>query len=269
MYFSNPANADEMATAADGPADGVRIALLFRQRSLQTLVLDALASAGLQGEPCADTPALLCALRHQTYDAVLLQDDEEHAPLCLAMLQAQGACGLPCIVVGTSGGDGVARALQHGASDYAGVVSDGAELLSRLQAQLLLRRSSAERARLEVAGYVLDARTQVVASGDGEVGLTGREFALAWALFANSGRTVSLPALGAQVWGRSAEVCKRTIEQHVYKLRRKLGAVGLAGVRIQAAYGVGYRLDIDEGRPAARASGVTPAYVSPGKLSVQ
>ncbi|MCW7541560.1 response regulator transcription factor [Aquabacterium sp. A7-Y] len=245
----------------------MRIALLFRQRALEALVLDALASAGLQGEPCPDTAALLSALRRESFDAVLLQDDEELAPLCLAMLRAQGACVLPSIVVGTPGGDGLARALQHGASDYAEVDADGSVLLSRLHAHLLWRRSSAERSHLEVATYRLDARTQVLSSRDAEVGLTGREFALAWTLFANTGRVVSLPALGAQVWGRSAQVGKRTVEQHVYKLRRKLARAGLAGVRIQAAYGVGYRLDIDEGYQGE--GGGRPADLPPQKLSIQ
>jgi DNA-binding winged helix-turn-helix (wHTH) protein len=47
------------------------------------------------------------------------------------------------------------------------------------------------------------------------------------------------------VWGRSSDVCKRTLEQHIYKLRRKLatGRRG-AGFRIQAVYSVGYRLDL-------------------------
>lgn len=234
----------------------MKIALLFGRRLSHLLVTEALQQAGMQAAAFTDVQALLGALRREDFDAVVLEDDEEQTSLWLCMLQMQGAAGLPRIVAGGLGGAGVASALQHGASDYANMQSGAAELVSRLRAHVLLRRNAGGQRRLCTAGFVLDAKTQVLAGEGVEVCLTGREFALAWTLFANAGCVVSLPALSAQVWGRSVDVCKRTIEQHVYKLRRKLASEGIRGVRIQAAYAVGYRLDLDEapataGRPDA------------------
>ncbi|WP_186830742.1 winged helix-turn-helix domain-containing protein [Mitsuaria sp. TWR114] len=87
---------------------------------------------------------------------------------------------------------------------------------------------------------------------DQEISLTAREFALAWVLFSNAGRVVSASSLTARVWGGGTDICKRTLEQHVYRLRRKLsgGATG-AVVRIQAIYSIGYRLDLLHEQPLA------------------
>jgi DNA-binding response OmpR family regulator len=67
-------------------------------------------------------------------------------------------------------------------------------------------------------------------------------------LFENLGRVVSMRTLSTEIWGRPSDIGKRTIEQHVYKLRRKLGQTTGPGrdnvPKIQTVYGVGYRLHL-------------------------
>ena len=141
-----------------------------------------------------------------------------------------------------------------GCSGFAYVVNyaDSVEpLLTRLRARVG-RPQQLRRMGLEVGPYSLDAAASAVRRDDQEISLTAREFALAWVLFSNAGRVVSASSLTARVWGGGTDICKRTLEQHVYRLRRKLsgGATG-AVVRIQAIYSIGYRLDLLHEQPLA------------------
>jgi DNA-binding winged helix-turn-helix (wHTH) protein len=104
-----------------------------------------------------------------------------------------------------------------------------------------------------------------------ELTLTPREFALAKILFAGVGRVVPLSSLSARVWGVSVELSKRTLEQHVYKLRRKLKECFREDVRIQAAYGIGYRLDLIVSVPptVARSEAATQSKSTGGWTGIE
>ncbi|MCW7540272.1 response regulator transcription factor [Aquabacterium sp. A7-Y] len=223
----------------------MKIATLFVGASVETIVLTALQEGGMRPAGFRGIAALIGALRQEPFDAVVLEDSEEELPNWLAMLQLHSTSQLPRIVVGTGLGAGLSRALHHGAHDYA-LLSDGAaDVVARVRAHVQLRRRTLSETQLKVRDYSLDACSLVLKKGGREISLTAREFALAWTLFVNQGRVVTVDTLSARVWGRSSEVCKRTIEQHIYKLRRKLIADPRSGPRIQAVYGVGYRLELE------------------------
>jgi DNA-binding response OmpR family regulator len=69
--------------------------------------------------------------------------------------------------------------------------------------------------------------------------LTPKEFDLLALLVRNPGRAFSRDYLIEKVWGYDAAGSDRTVDTHVLRLRRKLGA---AGDRIETVWGVGYRL---------------------------
>jgi len=55
---------------------------------------------------------------------------------------------------------------------------------------------------------------------------------------------ISRETIGMSLWSSDSEVAGRTIEQHVYKLRKKLQLGTERGVSIRTAYGQGYRLEL-------------------------
>jgi DNA-binding response OmpR family regulator len=225
----------------------VKIATLCHTRSLENFTAAALRAASFDAIHHQHLSSLLSALRADDTQAVLLEDNDEHIDGWLAALRMHGGRPLPIVVVGLGDSVGISRALQHGADDYA-VIGDGTDtLVHRLRGRIQSRVDRPRVTSLRAGPYSLHAPTQILSMGAGEVSLTAREFALAWALFENLGRVVSMKTLSTEIWGRSSDIGKRTIEQHVYKLRRKFGgdAPGQeAGPRIQTVYGVGYRLQL-------------------------
>jgi DNA-binding response OmpR family regulator len=75
--------------------------------------------------------------------------------------------------------------------------------------------------------------------------LTPKEFDLLELLVGHPGRAFSREYLLERVWGYEFGGADRTVDTHVLRLRKKLGALG---DRIETVWGVGYRF----ARPAAR-----------------
>jgi DNA-binding response OmpR family regulator len=74
--------------------------------------------------------------------------------------------------------------------------------------------------------------------------LTPREFATAWLFFTNAGVSLTRATVAKAIWGSETDCADRTIEQHVYKLRKKLTLGAENGVTLRTVYSVGYRLEV-------------------------
>ena len=103
--------------------------------------------------------------------------------------------------------------------------------------------------------------------------LTTREFAIAWLLFSRPGEYASRRHIAGAVWSSSEDIVGRTLEQHIYKLRKKLDLSGQHGIHLRTMYAHGYRVEMaevkevdPESSPLAPApSNVTPLAVRPEK----
>lgn len=225
----------------------MNVAMLCQSRPLEVFAATALQDSGLALTSYLHLPALLGALRSVEPRAVLLQDDHEQLPDSLAALRLHGAQSLPVIVLGNGDSAHISRALQLGADDYAVIGEGGDRLVHRVTGRIASRHARPSPTSLRAGPCVLHAPTQSLSLHDGEVSLTSREFALAWTLFENLGRVVSMRTLSTEIWGRPSDIGKRTIEQHVYKLRRKLSqdrTDSKVVPKIQTVYGVGYRMHL-------------------------
>jgi len=84
---------------------------------------------------------------------------------------------------------------------------------------------------------------------------------MAWLLFSNLGHYLTRKTISVAIWGVAEEIAGRTIEQHVYKLRKKLGLGTERGVTIRTAYARGYRLELcSETQTAARSATALTAH---------
>lgn len=84
-----------------------------------------------------------------------------------------------------------------------------------------------------------------------ELDLTGREFKLLCHLARHEGTVQSRDQLIAAVWGTSIHVLDRTVDTHIYTLRKKLGS---HAHYIESEVGLGYRLNSSKPRAAGLAS---------------
>ena len=69
--------------------------------------------------------------------------------------------------------------------------------------------------------------------------LTRKEYELIALLVSNAGEIIPRDALLWQVWGYSDQIRTRTLDVHVRRLRKKLGAY--ANQYIETIFGIGYR----------------------------
>ena len=103
-------------------------------------------------------------------------------------------------------------------------------------------RLSAAKQQLTVGDIVIEVAPRRVRRGGNAILLRRKEFDVLVKLMERAGEVVTKRELMQSVWGYKEDVVSRTLDQHVFELRRKLGhAPGEAGF-IQTELRVGYRL---------------------------
>ncbi len=127
-------------------------------------------------------------------------------------------------------------ALDAGADDYLVKPFDLAELSARIRA--VGRRYSGNPNPLVVVGDLdVDLAARSVHRAGKPIRLTQREWSLFEAFVQNPNQLISKARLEERLYSFDAEVESNTIEVHVARLRKKLGANAIETVR-----GMGYRL---------------------------
>jgi two-component system, OmpR family, response regulator len=136
------------------------------------------------------------------------------------------------------------RGLDEGADDYLPKPFSSAELLARIRA---VRRRANELAAetIRVGRLDFDVAHGEASVGSDRIELSRRESSVLSALVRRTGRTVLREALEQSVYGFDDEIQSNTLDSHVSRLRRKLGAAG-ARIEIHAIRGVGYLLCASE-----------------------
>jgi DNA-binding response OmpR family regulator len=142
--------------------------------------------------------------------------------------------------------DHAVQSLESGADAHLIKPVPMSELVARVAA--LLRRVYPESNRhvefTELGAYRLDLRERVAKLEDRIMSLTPREFELAWLLFRHAGQIVPREQLFTRVWGRDKLVWdSRSLDTHVYRLRKKLELCGKRGLRLRSVYQHGYCLE--------------------------
>jgi DNA-binding response OmpR family regulator len=136
--------------------------------------------------------------------------------------------------------------LELGADDYVTKPFSVRELLARVKA-LLRRAGPAEAAAsvLRSGGIEMDVERYEVRVRGKDVALTTKEFEFLKILLQAGGRALSRDQILEKVWGydRSMEIDTRTVDQHVARLREKLGG---EAARVATVKNVGYRIKPEE-----------------------
>ncbi|OUE36402.1 hypothetical protein BZY94_40885 [Burkholderia territorii] len=213
---------------------------------LRRHVSDAFSSDGVVVDEFSRELDVLRAMRVNRYDLVLI--DARTEPVQTSALLSWRSCNAdlctPAIVLTNQvGWTGLLGWIDAGATD---VVNRYDVEQIRFRAHLALQRRGTGTIanEIRIGRYLLKRDVGLVRLDDVDIPLTGREFAMAWLFFSNPGKFLSRAQIAAGIWGATAQIAARTLEQHVYKLRKKLCLSGASELILKTIYAHGYKLDV-------------------------
>ena len=203
-----------------------------------------LKGAGYQVFTAANgTKALEMARRHQP-DVIVLDlmlPEVDGIEVCKTLRRNPETTEIPILML-TAKADEIDRVigLEVGADDYVTKPFSPRELVLRIKN--ILRRgrlvSDKQPSVIELKDLVIDPERHEVTYRGKKVPLTVTEFKLLFILARRQGRIQSRERLLEDVWEYEADVFTRTVDTHMRRLRKKLGA---ASEYIETVRGVGYR----------------------------
>lgn len=242
----------------------MKLAVMTRNTSLFRLICRCFEADGAVCSRFADDVALARAVYREDFTAILVDAETGVSPLrpVLARRTCYADRRAPLIVVGAvHDRASITDTLDAGADDIVLAPIDSRELVLRVH--LALRRfqtvpGTPNDDDLECGAYRLDRGSCTVQIEGDSIRLTSREFAIAWLLFSRPGEYVSRRQIAGAVWSSSEDIVGRTLEQHIYKLRKKLNLNGAHGVHLRTMYAHGYRIErVDVPLTEAAAPGLT------------
>jgi len=136
--------------------------------------------------------------------------------------------------------------LEIGADDYVTKPYNPREVVARVRARL--RSQGAHQLQmLRVGGLEMDVERREVRVDDRSVELTPTEFNLLHVLLTRAGYVLTRSELVSKALGVDYEGLERTLDSHMRNLRHKIEPDSRQPTYIHTVYGVGYRLDYEEG----------------------
>lgn len=221
------------------------IGCYVRSDSLFAKLQSTLQGAGFSCERFASENSLSRMLSRREFVLLMIdignhRDDSEDF---VSWLNCRTGNSTPVIALSHGTPEMAALALNAGADDFIGAQFEAVEAIARVRAVIRRHHPNMARRTIALGKFTLD-RDAASAAYDGvPVELTPREFTMAWLFFSSPGVFISRSTMGASIWSADSEVAGRTIEQHIYKLRKKLQLGADRRVIIRTSYSQGYRLE--------------------------
>lgn len=148
---------------------------------------------------------------------------------------------VPLIMLTARGEEGdKLHGFEAGVDDYITKPFSPRELVARIKA--VLRRSSTQTTEglLQAEGLVLDTVSHRITAADESLEVGPTEYRLLQFFMSHAERVYSRGQLLDRVWGSNVYIEERTVDVHIRRLRKALGAQGYDRF-IQTVRGAGYR----------------------------
>lgn len=227
-----------------------KILLIEDEESLARLVSLQLKAYGYDVELAYDGQTALDKLSNSTYDVVLLDRMLPNGSGLEVLTKARGnGLETPVIfVTALNSPEHIIEGLDAGADDYVTKPFDERVLVSRIKS--LIRRTQFQSSEVEqdqdwlkIENISLNAKAFEVKVKDEKLNLTRSEFLLLQALMQQQGCVLTRKFLISTVQGEDVNVTGRTVDTHIFGLRKKMGD---SADLIETIRGVGYRMKLYE-----------------------
>lgn len=210
-------------------------------------VKTVLAQAGFEYERFPTANGLLRMIGRRQFDVLLIDlgTNLAEAEFFVSWLTCRSGDHTPVIALSDAhNAEFAALALDAGADDFISGQFEALESIARIRSAIRRCNPRSNGRTISIGGYTLHRESSILTYAGERVDLTPREFTMAWLFFSSPGVYISRATIGATIWSADSDVAGRTIEQHVYKLRKKLQLGPERGAKIRTAYSQGYRLEI-------------------------
>jgi DNA-binding response OmpR family regulator len=225
----------------------MRIAILEDDPSQAELLSHWLELGGHRPHPFDRGARLLQALERETFDVLLLDwnvPDISGIDVLMRVRRRLQSTIPVLFSTARSREEDVVRALREGADDYVTKPVRRMELLARLES--LARRSQNVEPQADVFEldvFRVDCQGRTIFRNDIPLQLSTKDFELAVLFLRSVGRLLSRTHILETAWGSDHAISSRTLDTHVFRVRKKLCLVPEHGWRLAAVYGHGYRLE--------------------------
>lgn len=225
--------------------ESVNVMVVEDEKEIRELMSLHLLRQGYRVQECATTAEARGSLLSNKYDLIVLDwmlPGESGVELAQSLRSEKVESRILMVTAKTESQD-IVEGLEKGADDYLTKPFDPKVFLARVKA--LLRRNATHQANndmIEIADLKLNTNSFEVRLGAEALHLTPSEFKLLQTMMENVGRVLTRDQLIEQIQGEGVNVVGRTVDTHVFGLRKKLGTWG---DRIETIRGVGYRVKVD------------------------
>ena len=216
-----------------------KILIVEDDQTISKLIAASLSISGYESVPCFDGNEAVHMVRNEEFDLILL-DIMLPGLDGFQVMEKIRETGTPVIFL-TAMGDVSDRVkgLKSGAEDYIVKPFEPLELLARIE--IVLRRFNREQKNLSFRDITVNMEERSVRRGSEIVDLTPKEYDLLVLFLKHQNVALSRDKILMDVWECSANIETRTVDNHVQRLRRKLGLEDC----LKTVFKVGYRLEND------------------------
>ena len=226
-----------------------RILVVEDEQEIRQLIVLHLKREGFEVSEAGDGEVAVKKLQSERFDLVLLDWmlPQLSGIEVLRWLRKPGPMNrVPVLfLTAKAQAEQIAMGLDNGADDYITKPFDTLVLMARVNA-LLRRRTWLQEndqtpaSRLVLGDLALDIDSHEAQLRTDKLDLTRSEFRLLQLLMENRGKVLSRQAIVDQIQGESVHVVGRTVDTHVFGLRKKLADYGDI---VETIRGVGYRVN--------------------------
>ena len=221
----------------------MKILLIEDDQLLGDYVAAGLRQAGHVVDHVEDGRSGLFAVAEQAHDAVILDRMLPGVDGMTILQTMRAASNFTPVLILTALGevDDRVEGLRKGSDDYLSKPFSLQELIARVEALGRRPARTQQLDRLSAHGVELDLLRRRVSVRGQEVRLTSREFQILEVLLRHQGRVVTRSMLLEAVWDYRFDPQTNIVDQHVSRLRQKLGEREAAAA-IETVRGIGYRV---------------------------